>query len=305
MPIVFAKKKLKNVEAVFLPVNHARYDMVSQEMMNMIRTYAYAFEQVGVDEAYLDVSKRVDGSYEKARHLATEIKKEIFAKEKITCSIGIGPNKLVAKIAAGRKKPNGLTVVRPEEVQQFVSDLPVRELMGVGRKTEKKLRELGIKTIGQLAACNIGRLVGVFGNTLGNYFHNASLGIDETPVEQRGRAKSISRIVTLKQNTRDPAVMLKEIKNLAEDVHSSILEQGLSFKSVSIVAVMDDLTTLSRSKTFQNPTESLEKVQRTAKELLELLLKRETDRSVRRVGIRMSDFFEEKGQKQLADFSGN
>jgi DNA polymerase IV (DinB-like DNA polymerase) len=303
--ITFAKKRLKNVESVFLPVNHNLYETVSERIMTIIRSYADRFEQVGVDEAFLAVSERVDGSFEKAERLASEIKKEIFAKEKITCSIGIGPNKLVAKIAAGKQKPDGLTVVKPEEVQQFLASLPVRELVGVGRKTEKALQKLGIETVEEIAAYCVDRLISVFGGTFGTFLHNAALGIDESPVEQRGQPESASRILTLKENTRDIAIMLKEIISLAKDVHSNVVEQGFGFRSVSVMAVMDDLTLRSRSKTFERPTTSLEIVEQTVEELLEHLLKEETERSVRRVGIRISHFVEEKGQKQLTDFVNN
>jgi len=304
IPITFAKKRLENVESVFIPVNHTLYDAVSEKIMTIIRNYADRFEQVGVDEAFLEITERVDGSFEKAKQLASEIKKEIFSKEKITCSVGIGPNKLVAKIAAGRQKPDGVTAVKPEEVQQFLASLPVRELVGVGQKTEKALKKLGIKTFGELAAYSVDRLISVFGRTFGTYLHDTALGIDESLVEQRGRPESLSRIVTLKENTRDIAMIMKEIISLAKDVYSNAMEQGFSFRSVSIMAVMEDLTMRSRSKTFEKPTKSLETVEKTAEELLEQLLREETKRSVRRVGIKISNFVEEKGQKHLTDFVG-
>ncbi len=302
MPIMFAKKRLEDVDAVFIPVNHALYDSVSEKLMSTFRCYADKFEQVGVDEAFLDVTARVGRSFEKAKELATEIKQEIFAREKITCSIGIAPNKLVAKIAAGKQKPDGLTIVKPDLVQEFLSPLPVRELVGVGRKTEKALEDLGITTIGELALYNKGKLVDSFGKTLGAYLHSAALGIDENPVEEREQAESVSRITTLKENTRDFAEMIKEIDKLAKDVYSNVTKQGLGFKTVSIVAVMDDLTMVGRSKTFQNPRKNLEAITRTARELLEQLVRKETKRLMRRVGVKISNFVDEKGQKQMTDY---
>lgn len=300
--IRLAKKRLQDVESIFLPVNHSLYDAVSQRIMNIIHGYADRFEQIGVDEAFLEVTERVSGSFEKARKLAVKIKKKIFAEEKITCSIGIGPNKLIAKIAAGRQKPDGLMMIRPEEVEEFLFRLPVRELVGVGRKTEKALHKLGIRIIGELATSNIDRLTDIFGKTLGIYLHTAALGIDESPVEQRGRAESVSRIVTLKEDTRNLTEIVKQIDELAEDIYSNVMKQGLSFKSVSIVAVMNDFTTLSRSKTFHTPVKNLETVKTTATELLEQLLKDETERFIRRVGVKISGFIDEKGQKELSDF---
>jgi DNA polymerase IV (DinB-like DNA polymerase) len=302
IPISLAKKKLRDVESAFLPVNHTLYDAVSEKIMNIVHSYADRFEQIGVDEAFLEVTEEIDGSFERARELAEKIKKEIFDKEKITCSIGIGPNKLIAKIAAGRQKPNGLTVVRTEEIERFLSPLPVRKLVGVGTKTEKVLHKLGIKTIGELAKQNLDKLTSVFGMTFGAYLHAVALGRDKSPVQQRGRAESISRITTLKENTRDIAEMLKQIQKLAEDVHSKSMQQGLSFKSVSVVAVMEDLKMRSRSKTFQNPTKNLDIIKNTARALLQQLLRDETEGSVRRVGIKIFNLAYDKEQKQLNDF---
>ncbi|UCE95690.1 MAG: DNA polymerase IV [Candidatus Bathyarchaeota archaeon] len=301
MPIIYAKKRLKNVEAVFLPVNRVLYDKVSENIMNVLCGYADNFEQVGVDEAFLDVTKRVGGNYERGQKLASEIKKRILAEEKITCSIGVGPNKLVAKIAANSQKPNGLTVVSPAEVQSFLASLSVRELVGVGRKTEDALKKLGIETNRQLATYDVTELISVFGKTLGMYLHNASLGVDESPVEQRGRAESVSRIVTLKENTRDLTVMMREVDKLAKDILKAV-EQGLSFRSISISAVMEDLSMVTRSKTFQRPVENLEDMKKAAGDLLVQLLRKETERLVRRIGLKISSFIEEKGQKRLKDF---
>ena len=302
IPISLAKKKLRDVESVFLPVNHTLYEVVSEKIMKILRSCTDRFEQIGVDEAFLEVTEQVDGSFERARELAEKIKKEIFDKEKITCSIGIGPNKLIAKIAAGRQKPNGLTLVRPEEVDQFLSPLPVRKLVGVGAKTEKALHKLGIKTIGELAKQNLDKLTSVFGMTFGVYLHTASLGRDKSPVQQRGRAESISRITTLKENTRDITEIIKQIDKLAEDVHSKSMQQGLSFKSVSVMVVMEDLKMRGRSKTFQNPTKNLDIIKNTARALLQQLLRDETEGSARRVGIKIFNLAYDKEQKQLNDF---
>ncbi|UCB59749.1 MAG: DNA polymerase IV [Candidatus Bathyarchaeota archaeon] len=302
MPIAFARKRLKNVEAEFLPVNHRLYDGVSEKIMALIHSHADSFEQAGIDEAFLEVTQRVEGSFEKARCLAIEIKRQIFAEEKITCSIGVGPNKLVAKIAAGKQKPDGLTIVKPEEVQPFLLGLPVRELVGVGRKTEKTLRNLGVKTVEELAAMSLDRLIDTFGRSFGSYLHKAAHGVDESPVQQRGQPESVSRMVTLKEDTRDIATMMREIASLARAVHSTVVAQRFSFRSVSVIAVMEDLTMRLRSKTFEKPIKNLKIVEHTAEELLKHLLREELERSVRRVGVKIHNFIEEKGQKELTDF---
>jgi DNA polymerase IV (DinB-like DNA polymerase) len=208
----------------------------------------------------------------------------------------------VAKIAAGRQKPDGLTVVESHDVQRFLAPLSVREIVGVGRKTEALLKKLGIRTIDQLASFDINEMILVFGKNLGSYFHNAALGIDKSPVKQRSRADSVSRIITLKENTRDLPVLMATIDTLAEDVHSKVTEQELAFKSVSITTIMEDLTMLSRSKTFQSQITNLEITKKTANTLLKSLLEEHTESSVRRIGVKLSGFTIEKGQKQLFEF---
>jgi len=304
IPISLAKKKLKNKDAIFLPVDHKFYEEVSEKIMRILRSYTDRFEQVGIDEAYLDVSQKVKGNFEETKELAQKIKKEIKAQQKLTCSIGIGPNKLVAKIAADVQKPDGLTVVKPEQVESFLSSLPVSRLIGVGRKTKKKMQTLGIRTIGDLAKYDVQRLIEVFGKKLGTYFHKASIGIDDEPVQERGEVESISRISTLKEDTRDLKVILEKTNQLCDEVHAKLLQRGLSFKSVGIVAVMTDMSIHSRSKTFESPTVELEVFKKTVKELFEKLLSG-SELEARRVGVKVSNFFkEQERQKQITNFIG-
>jgi DNA polymerase IV (DinB-like DNA polymerase) len=302
IPIFLAKKKLGGTDAVFLPVNFPLYEGVSERTMNILRSYADRFEQVGIDEAYLDVSQRVGGDFDRARELAQKIKDDIRAQQKITCSIGIAPNKLVAKIAAESQKPDGLTTVKPEDVQNFLSPLPVNRLIGVGKKTEKKMQALGVKTIGDLANHETQRLIEIFGKTTGVYFHNAARGTDDTPVQERGEAESLSRISTLKQNTRDLEIILEKINQLCDEVHGELVQRKLSFRQVGIVAILRDLSIHSRSKTLENPTDESGTLKKTVRELFEKFLQG-TDLEARRVGVKVSGFVKKQDkQKQLTTF---
>ena len=302
IPISLAKKKLKRKDAVFLPVDHEFYEEVSGKIMKILRKHADRFEQVGIDEAYLDVSQKVKGDFEKAKELAQKTKKQVKAQQKLTCSIGIGPNKLVAKIAADNQKPDGLTIVKPEKVESFLSPLPVSRLIGVGRKTNNKMQTLGIETIGDLAKYDVQKLMGTFGKNLGTYFHNVSLGIDNEPVKERGEVESISRISTLKEDTRDLRLILEKTNQLCDEVHAKLAQRGLSFKTIGIVAVTTDMNVRSRSKTFENPTNELEVLKKSVKELFEKLLN-ESELEARRVGVKVSNFVKErKTQKQITNF---
>jgi DNA polymerase IV (DinB-like DNA polymerase) len=304
IPISLAKQKLKGVDAVFLPVDKEFYHEVSDKIMEILRIHADSFEQVGIDEAYLDVTQRTKGNHQEAKKQAETIKDDVLIQQKLTCSIGVGPNKLVAKIAADIQKPEGLTLVKPEEVQTFLSPLPVRRLVGVGKKTEKKLETLGVRTVGQLARFDVQRLIEVFGRKLGTYFHNASLGVDDEPVQERSEPESVSRISTLKEDTRDLAVILDEAYLLCDDVHSRLLQRGLVYRSVSIYLVAGDLSVHSRSKTFENPTSDLKTFKQTARELFEKFLG-ESDVEARRIGVKLSNLSKkEELQKQITNFFG-
>lgn len=304
IPIAFAKRLLKDTDAVFLSVNFELYELASNSVMKILRVHGESFEQWGIDEAFLEVTQRVEGSFEKAKKLAQQIKEEILAKEKLTCSVGIGPNKLIAKIASDIQKPDGLTVVKPEQVEAFLYPLSVSKLVWVGRKTEKVLNKLGIKTVGELAKANAGKLVETFGKKFGVYLYKAARGIDETQVKQREEIKSLSKISTLKQNTRDLDVILDVVYRLCEKVHSKLQQHGFTFKSIGVVAVMQNMRIYSRSKSLSNPTNDLEVLKANVRELFERLLKEVPELEVRRAGVRVASLSQTlKKQKQLTEFA--
>lgn len=303
--ILLAKKMLKDTNAVFLPVDKIFYRKNSENIMQILRSYAESFEQVSIDEAYLDVTKKTNSNYQKAQQLAITIKDKILKEQQLTCSIGIGPNKLVSKIAADIQKPSGLTIIKPEQVTSFMASLPVRRLVGVGKKTEKKLESLGIKSVGQLAKFDVQRLIDIFGRKIGAYFHNASLGIDDEDVKERNEPESVSRISTLKEDTKDLAIILDDAFKLCKEVHSQLISKGLLYKSVSIYLVDSNLGIHSRSKTFEKPTSSLQ----LFKEIIEKLFKKflnESDIEIRRIGVKLSNLNKkEKNQKKITNYFAN
>jgi DNA polymerase IV (DinB-like DNA polymerase) len=302
IPLFLAKKKLEGAEAVFLPVDYEFYRQISDRIMQTLKGYVDCFEQVGIDEAYLDVTQKVQGSFEAAGDLAQKMKDDVKNQQSITFSVGVGPNKLVAKIACDNQKPNGLTMVKPEEVERFLSPLPVDRLIGVGRKIAQKMDALGIKTIGDLARYDVQRLVEIFGKTLGVYFHNAANGIDNEPVQETGEAESISRISTLKENTRDLTLILEKTSQLIEGVHKELAERNLGFKQAGIIAIMTDLSVRSRSQTLEKPTNDIDVLRRIVRELFEKFLG-ESELEIRRVGVKVSHFAKEEiRQKQLTSF---
>ncbi len=302
MPLFLAKRKLEGTDAVFLPVDHEFYDNISERIMQIFRSYASSFEQVSVDEAYLDVTSQVQCSFGKAAGYAQEIKIQVKNQVGISFTIGIGPNKLVAKIACDSQKPDGLTIITPDQVGCFLSPLPVDRLLGVGKKISVKMESLGIKTIGDLAAFDIQKLIGIFGKNLGLYFCNAAKGIDNEPVQESGEAQSIGRIGTLKQDSHDLSFILQKTDELIADVAKEVAEKNLNFKLVGIYAVMTNLSSKSRSITLEQPSRDQEAIKKNVKTLLEKFLN-ESPLELRRVGIKVSGFSkEEPQQKQLSSF---
>jgi DNA polymerase IV (DinB-like DNA polymerase) len=250
----------------------------------------------------LDVTKRTRGDYKKAEALVQEMKAAVKTEVGVTFSVGIAPNKLIAKIASDINKPNGVTVIQPEQVEAFLSPLPVGSILGVGKKTVAKMSELGIKTVGDLAGYDIQRLVEIFGKTLGVYFHNAANGVDNDLVQEAGEAESIGRMGTLKENTRDLELILEKIYQQIDEIYEEFTKKSLSYKQVGIVAIMTDLSAKSRSQTLEKPTKDKETIRRAARELFEKYLV-ESDMEIRRVGVRVGHFSkEERQQQQLTRF---
>jgi DNA polymerase IV (DinB-like DNA polymerase) len=282
-------------EAVYLPVNYQLYAKVSDEIMRILRKYADKFERWGIDEAFLDVTSKVK-DYGEAEDLARRIKREIFEKEMLTCSAGIGPNKLVAKIASDLQKPDGLTIVREKDAESFLSPLPVRKLLWVGRKTEQKLKRMGIKTIGDLAQYNPTVLAERFG-VMGAQLHLMAHGIDRSEVEERTEVKSISRDLTFEEDTADFDFVLETLDKLSKEVHKDVVTRNLRFKTVTVKVRYENFETHTHGKTLPFITYRLQDLQKTARELVRDYFNPE--RKIRLIGIRVSNLTSGEKQKTL------
>jgi DNA polymerase IV (DinB-like DNA polymerase) len=270
--------------------------------MGIFRGYATSLEQVSVDEAYLDVTEQVDCSFERAEDYAKKMKAQVKMEVGISFTVGVGPNKLVSKIACDSQKPDGLTIVTPDEVVCFLSPLPVDRLLGVGHKISAKMESMGVKTIGDLAHVDIQRLLVTFGRVLGIYFFNTARGIDNEPVQEAGEAESIGRMGTLKQDTRDIEVIMDKIDEQIEDIYKEFCTKNMSYRLVGISVVMTNLSGKSRSKTLEKPIKDKQTIHEVAQELFDKYLA-ETELAIRRVGVRIGSFVkEERKQKQLTSF---
>jgi DNA polymerase IV (archaeal DinB-like DNA polymerase) len=302
MPIKFAKRKLENVpEATFLPTDFDYYSEVSENVMNLIRKYSDVFEYVGRDEAYLDVTKRTEGNFAKASHLAQQLKNSVRSNTKLSSTVGVSTNKLVSKIASDFKKPDGLTVVEPDKIESFLDSLPIKVIPGIGKKSEEKFHEMGLQTISDLKGLDVFSLNSLFGRKIGTYIYNAARGIDDEPVSPRAEPIQYSRIITLKQDTKDFEFLSRDLEQLCADVHEAIIKDNLVFKSVGIQFVQEDLSNRTKSKMLRNPTSSLEELKKTALYLLRESLE-DQKLLIRRLGVKVSDFSEVAGQADITRF---
>lgn len=283
MPISIAFRKCP--DCIFLPVDMEYYIQVSDRVMKIIKSHADRFEQVSVDEAYADVSSK--GSFEKARDIARKIKEEIFKKEKLTCSIGIGPNKLIAKMASGKDKPNGLTTIHPSGVQKFLDPLDVDELFGVGPKTREKLYAIGIKTIKQLKETPLSKLTEVFGPSYAQYLHDASRGIEESPVVEEYTAKSIGRHYTFEKDTKDVNLIHTIIDEMVDDCMQQLKQQNFkNYKTITIIVRYEDFETHTKAYTMIDKATAGEPAKNVARTLLRDFLK--SEKKIRLIGISLS-----------------
>ena len=301
LAIKTAKKLLQNTDSVFISANHELYESISETIMNIIRKYSDKFEQLSIDEACIDISNKINNDYQNAAKYGNELKEEIKTLENLTCSIGISPNKLISKMAADSNKPNGTTVILPDKIKDFLFPQKVNNLYGIGPKTNAKLAEFNITTIEDLANSERTLLIDEFGQKFGVYLHDSANGIDNEEVKDKP-ADQIGRIVTLKEDTRDFDLISQSITNLSKDVSDQTLEKNITFKTVSITAIMEDLTIYQRSKSFEIFQNSNDIIATTSQELLRNFLSQES-RKLRRIGVRVSNFSQTTGQTNLFDFN--
>jgi DNA polymerase IV (DinB-like DNA polymerase) len=283
MPISKAYQLCPN--AIFLPVNIELYQKVSDEIMGIVKKYSPIYEIVSLDEAYLDIS--FCKNWKSAENLGKKLKKEIFEKERLTCTVGIGPNKTVAKLAAEKAKPNGLRVVKPDEVEKFLDPLDIDDLPGIGPKTAEKLRKIGINKIFELKKLSKEKLKEMFGK-VGERIWERARGIDEEPVSPEEVIKSIGRQVTFERDTRDAKLIFGTFERLIKEVYEELMQNNFSFKTITVICRFKNFETHTKAKTLKKPTQDFEIFKKETKKLL-LKFLIENEKPLRLIGVRVSN----------------
>jgi nucleotidyltransferase/DNA polymerase involved in DNA repair len=264
-------------KGAFVPVRMDRYVEVSKQVMDVLHRFTNLVEPLSIDEAFLDVSGST-ALFGAPEQIARAIKKQIREATGLCASVGVAPNKFVAKIASDLKKPDGLVIVKQAEVEDFLRDLPISKLWGVGPKTEERMHELGIRTIGDLRAKPQG--------PQGAHLHELAYGRDNRPVVPDWEARSISNETTFEEDTADRELMLRTIRRLSESVGRRLRVDDLRARCITLKFRYEGFETYTRQMTLDRPTQSDDEIVRSAVSLFEQF---PLDRKVRLLGVGSSD----------------
>ena len=274
-------------DAVLLPVDFERYRQFSRQFKAVISEIAPIMEDRGVDEVYIDFTQVPGGQREGGRVLARLIQKSIFNATGLTCSIGVAPNKLLAKMASEFQKPNGISVVHETDLQGLIWPLPCRKINGIGPKADERLQSHGIHTIGELAARDRFWLMETFGKTHGAWLHDAAWGRDDRPVETSTEPVSMSRETTFERDLHahaDREELGRIFTDLCQRLSQDLARKGYVGKTVGIKIRYDNFQAVTRDRTLAHPIVKAEDIRREAG----LCLKRvDWGRRIRLLGVRV------------------
>lgn len=295
-------------DAVFLHGDHAHYAAVSRRIMEILRQVTPLVEPLSLDEAFCDVTG-TRRTYPDVRVLATTLREEIRASEGLECAVGVGASKFVAKVASKHAKPRagrpgagprpgpGILVVDADDQSAFLTPLPVREIWGVGPATLRRLSQIGVVTIGDLAATPPSALEHRLGTALGTQLHQLANGIDPRPVLADRPPKSIGHEETYNSDLVDPSQLSTEVLRLADATATRLHENGLECRTVQLKVRFADFTTITRAQTLSEPTASSRDLAATARRLLSAV---DTTRAVRLLGVAVSNLMAPAQTRQLS-----
>jgi DNA polymerase-4 len=284
-------------DTVFLKPDFGRYRTESDAIFDIYRLFTPTVQPLSLDEAYLDLTHHL-GDFGSATAVAREIRRRVRDDRGLTVSVGVAPNKLVAKIASDYDKPDGLTVVKPSQVLEFLAPLPVRRLYGVGPAGERALHELGVETVAELRTLSLDRLIERFGHW-GRTLHAAARGEDHREVHVERIRKSLSTEHTFSEDIGDESAIDEVLVSMAAEVSRGLQTREISACTVTVKARYPDFTTVTRSHTLPTPTADAETIAACARQLI-----RATEahaRTVRLLGVGVSNLVT-GGVEQLALF---
>jgi DNA polymerase IV (DinB-like DNA polymerase) len=274
-------------------VDHAYYSAESQKISQIISKYGDA-SQLSIDEWLLEIKQIPE---ENARAL----KSEIYEKSGLTCSIGVAPSALGAKMACAECKPDGILILDKEEETRFIAQSSIQKVVGIGAKTAGILNEMGVSNVKDLAKKDPVFLVEKFGKKTGSFLVNLAKGnLSNLMGPPSGEQSEISRIATLEHPSSDISLLMEKIRSIEKDNKNWIRENKLQFKTLTISFVSEDMKQASKSVTFRNPRNWNEDLDSSIRMLVQEFLAR-NKKNIRRIGIKFSNFSDIAGQKTLSD----
>jgi DNA polymerase-4 len=275
-------------QAIVLPVDFDEIRRYSRAFKDTIAELAPVMEDRGVDEVYIDFTDVPGGQREGGRSLARLIQRSIFERTGLTCSIGVAPNKLIAKMASEFNKPNGISIVYEHDLQSLIWPLACRKINGIGPKSDARLQALGIQTIGELAARERDWLIGQFGPATGAWMHAAAWGLDDRPVVTHSEPVSMSRETTFERDLHprhDRGELGAIFTRLCERVAEDLQRKGYQGRTIGIKLRYDDFRSLTRDHTLPQPISDASTLRQAAGQLLKRV---PLDRRLRLLGVRVS-----------------
>ncbi len=274
-------------QAILLPVDFDEYRRCSRLFKGVITAIAPVMEDRGVDEVYIDFTDVPGGRREGGRVLARQIQKSIFEATGLTCSIGVAPNKLLAKLASEFDKPNGITVLHESDLQTRIWPLAARKVNGIGPKSDAKLERLGIRTVGEIAACERDWLIAHFGRATGAWMHETAWGRDDRPVVTESEPVSMSRETTFERDlhaVRDRAELSAIFTRLCEKLAEDLQRKGYVGRTIGIKLRYDDFKVATRDQTLAHFTADARVIRQHAGQCLKRV---PLERPLRLLGVRV------------------
>lgn len=281
-------------DAILLPANFDAYREYSRRFKAAVAAIAPLIEDRGIDEIYIDLTDIDEETYQ----LGERIKQAVFDTTGLTCSIGITPNKLLSKIGSDLDKPNGLTILSEADIESRIWPLPAKKINGIGPKAAERLTQLGIKTIGELAAADPSFLIRKFGQNTGAWLHRVALGIDDRPVVTYSEPKSISRETTLERDLhakKDRAVLSSIFTSLCERVADDLKRKGYAARTIGIKLRFEDFSTVTRDVTVNGLVTDAGEIRKAAGECLKRVI---LDKRIRLLGVRASSLTKPVGASE-------
>lgn len=296
IPIVNAKR-LAPQESLFLPMDRAQYEIVSEKINTVIKSfYPNSSSQASIDEWNCEDSNQLIKN--ELLEVGKKIKEKIKKETHLSCTIGIAPSLLGAKICAAKHKPNGLGYLDKNEERDLIDELDVVEVPGIGKVTQTALNEMGVNKVKEIQKISPIDLVEVFGRKLGANLQDLGNGKYQSELEEEKESDGISRIGTLKELTRDKVQIENKIAELKKDIVEYLTEKKKMYKTVSLIFITEDMKTHTKSQSFRNPKSVTSNIESEITKLSDLFLV-ENSHQIRRVGIKFSSLVDMKGQTTL------